>query len=317
MQMITDIYNRKFSTLRVSLLSRCNFSCVYCVDETVPGQQQASCSSLPGMEEMKSMILQLQQLLQLDVIRLTGGEPLLFKRIVELVQALKEKGVPVVKITTNGFRLPELALPLAAAGVDEINISLDAVDPALFELMTGSKHLQRVIDGIDAALAAGIPVKLNAVIMKGCNVDQILPLLQFASQRKIKLRFLELMKMGHLHNGVAGSIFTAHEILELIAGTGPLMPMPRTAGATARYWRTAAGQVFGIIANETIPFCGDCNRLRLDSTGRIYGCLSNPAGFNIRGAGDEQLSILLTKALRQKQALRFAGSSTSMQAIGG
>jgi cyclic pyranopterin phosphate synthase len=316
MRTITDMYNRQFSTLRVSLLNRCNFSCVYCVDDTAP-QQKTSCGSLPGMEEMKALILQLQRLLQLQVIRLTGGEPLLFKGIVELVQALKLDDAPVVKITTNGFRLPELAIPLAAAGVDEINVSLDAIDPALFEWMTGSKHLQRVIRGIDATLEAGIPVKLNAVIMKGVNEDQILPLLQFASDRKIKLRFLELMKMGHLHKEGNGSIFTAHEILERIAGTGALMPLPRTAGATARYWKTAAGQVFGIIANETIPFCADCNRLRLDNAGKIYGCLSNAEGFSIRGVDDEQLANLLSKALQQKQALRFAGSTTSMQAIGG
>ncbi len=136
--------------------------------------------------------------------------------------------------------------------------------------------------------------------------------------RKIKLRFLELMKMGHLHNEGAGSIFTAHEILEWIAGSGAAHAHCRVRRAQRPGTGKPLPDRFSASSPmKPFPFCADCNRLRLDSTGKIYGCLSNPAGFSIRGANDEQLAILLAKALQQKQALRFAGSTTSMQAIGG
>jgi cyclic pyranopterin phosphate synthase len=317
MRNITDTYNRQFRSLRVSLLDRCNFSCLYCVDGTEKKMEKSNGRSLPDAEEMKSMILQLHRILQLHVIRLTGGEPLLFRELASLVRSLKELGGPAIRITTNGYLLQRMADELAAAGLNEVNVSIDAVDPQLFELITGSRHLQKVIDGIDAALAAGMQVKLNAVIMRGYNEEQILPLLQFAAERKLIIRFLELMKMGYLHSKGGESIFTAHDILHSISGTGPLLPLPRRPGATARYWKTASGQTFGIIANETIPFCSDCDRLRLSSQGKLYGCLSDPQGFSIRGLEDEQVMDILEKAIRQKQPLRFAGSSISMQAIGG
>jgi cyclic pyranopterin phosphate synthase len=317
MQNITDIYNRSFKSLRVSLLSACNFGCLYCVDEEQVGKRNSCGSDRMADEELIALILKLHRLLGLETIRLTGGEPLLFKGVADLVKKLKAAGVPRVTLTTNGVLLGRLATALAGAGLDALNVSLDALDPEVFSKITGRKHLHKVLEGIEAAKAAGIPVKLNTVIMRGFNEQEIPALLQFAQEKGIVIRFLELMKMGHLHTSGDQYFFSAFEMLAMIAENGTLNAMPRKAGATARYWQTGSGQVFGIIANESIPFCSDCNRLRLDSTGKIYGCLSNPLGFSVRDADELGLQEILLQALYQKQPLRFTGSSMSMLAIGG
>jgi cyclic pyranopterin phosphate synthase len=176
-----------------------------------------------------------------------------------------------------------------------------------------------VIDGIDSAVKSGIQVKINSVIMKHVNHDQVLPLLQFALQRNITIRYLELMKMGHLYDKHNSFFFSQDEILNLISQNYSIKSLERKKGATARYWKTQEGQTFGIIANESAPFCKDCSRLRLDSYGNIYGCLSSSNGIkisHIMGKKDE-LDQSLRNALAQKQDERFTGSETSMKYIGG
>lgn len=315
---ITDQYGRSFSTLRVSLLDRCNFACVYCVEEDGQPVNKRSCSQgKNGAAPVKELILALHKKLNFGTVRLTGGEPLLFEGIEQLVYELKCAGVPAVKMTTNGFLLPQLAGRLAVAGLDELNVSLDALDEEVFRKMSGRDQCSRVLEGIDAALDAGIPLKLNAVIMKGINDSEILPLMEYAREKGIVLRFLELMKMGHLFREGADRFFSSYEILERISTTGPLMALPRKESATATYWKTAEGQEFGIIANESAPFCSDCNRLRLSSDGKIFGCLSSNEGFSIVGLNENELETELIKALGQKQPLRFTGSALSMLSIGG
>lgn len=317
MHEITDIYNRSFKSLRVSLLSACNFKCLYCVDEEREVKREPCRSDRLPDEELTALILKLHRLLGLETIRLTGGEPLLFKGIVELVKQLKAAGVPRVTLTTNGVLLGKLAGELAGAGLDALNVSLDAIRPDVFAKITGRQQLHKVLEGIDAAKAAGIPVKLNTVVMRGSNEQEIPALLRFAQEKGLVIRFLELMKMGHLHASGDQHFFSAFEILAMIPETGYLSALPRKASATARYWQTGTGQVFGIIANESIPFCSDCNRLRLDCSGKVYGCLSNPLGFSIRGVDEQGLKEILLQTLYQKQPLRFTGSTMSMLAIGG
>ncbi len=199
-----------------------------------------------------------------------------------------------------------------------INVSLDAIGEETFFLMSRRNSVQRVLDGIDAALAAGLEVKLNAVIMKGMNDSQILPLLEFAFSRKIRIRFLEVMAMGHLHDHSKKYLFTQDEILQAIARRYRFAPLDRIQSSTANYWQTDGGPIFGIIANETVPFCHDCNRLRLDSRGNIYGCLSSNHPIVLDKTDDQDaLREKLGNALAQKQALRFTGSDLSMLEIGG
>jgi cyclic pyranopterin phosphate synthase len=315
MQPILDKYGRTFKTLRVSLLSTCNLGCVYCVSGD--GGSGALSGSL-SVPDLLKIIERLQGQLQLRTIRLTGGEPLMYSGLVEVIRGIRSMGIPEIKLTTNGLLLKKLAVPIKEAGMGSINVSLDAVDEGVFFRMSKRRSVQRVIDGIDAALDAGLNVKINTVVMKGMNEGQILPLLEFAFARGLRIRFLELMAMGYLHDRSADHLFTRQEILSVIAGRHTYTPLGRAGSATASYWQTGEGQVFGIIANESEPFCGDCDRLRLDSEGNIYGCLSSNHPIALDSGDDAgEWSGKLQRALLQKQALRFTGSDLSMLHIGG
>jgi cyclic pyranopterin phosphate synthase len=320
MKEIIDKYGRTFRTLRVSLLQHCNMACVYCVSgEEEPLSAKASDAGRPlEVSDLLRMIGRLHQQLKLTNVRLTGGEPLLYPELAPLISGIRELGIGSVKLTTNGFLLERQADLLRQAGLEAINVSLDAVDEAVFFRMTRRHSAGRIIRGIDAAIAAGLDVKINAVIMKGCNDSEVLALLDLAASRGLRVRFLEVMSMGHLHDKTALQLLSQEEMLRIIGGRHVFEPMPREASATARYWRTSEGHVFGIIANHSEPFCHDCDRLRLDSTGRIYGCLSSNEPIALNAAeGEEEWNEKLASALLQKQPLRFTGSGLSMLHIGG
>ena len=315
---INDIYNRTFKTLRVSLLSRCNLSCVYCtMGEDEVKDNNAHQHPAPANQLLRQ-IEQLHQVLQLETVRLTGGEPLLYHEIVPLLEGIRKLGIPNIRLTTNGFLLERMAASLHEAGLQTVNVSLDAVDEDRFFLMTKRTQADKVLKGIDAAMAAGLKVKINSVIMKGINEDQVLPLLRFAFERGITLRFLEVMAMGHLHSNAAQYLFTQKALLEVISKVYIMERLPRKEGSTANYWQTQDGQRFGVIANESEPFCRDCNRLRLDSTGHIYGCLSSNQPIALSETDDTATLITkLQEAMNQKQRVKFTGSELSMLRIGG
>jgi cyclic pyranopterin phosphate synthase len=328
MEVIRDKYGRTFRTLRVSLVNHCNLGCVYCV----PGEEggafaeksaaaagtAATRSAVLAVPDLLAVIGRLQGQLQLDTVRLTGGEPLLYPGLVELTRGLRALGISKIKLTTNGFLLERLAVSLKEAGMESINVSLDAVDEAVFARMSRRHSVQRIVRGIDAALSAGLTVKINTVVMKGMNDSQILPLLEFAFARNLRIRFLEVMAMGHLHDQSDRYLLSRDEILTVIAGRYVLQSLDRARSATAHYWKTESGHSFGIIANESEPFCGDCDRLRLDSSGNIYGCLSSNHPIPLdRAESGEEWNEKLQRALLQKQSLRFTGSDLSMLYIGG
>lgn len=318
MQTISDTYGRTFKTLRVSLLNSCNLGCVYCTmgDEEIKEKNRQNKDFLPSSQIIE-IIHRLHGVLDLEVVRLTGGEPLLYPDLAETIAAIHESGIPKIKMTTNGFLLQRMAPSLKEAGLQSINVSLDAIDENVFFLMSKRNHVQRILNGIDAALAAGMRVKLNTVLMKGINETQILPLLNYAFERNIPIRFLELMGMGHLYNNASKYLVTKDEVLHIIAKQYDFVPVLRKPSATATYWKTSEGKQFGIIANESAPFCHDCNRLRLDNKGNIYGCLSSDQPINIVGCEEEELRSRLMEALYQKQPLKFTGSRLSMLNIGG
>lgn len=268
--------------------------------------------------DLLQQIQQLHKVLQLETVRLTGGEPLLYHELVPLIKGIRDIGISKIKLTTNGFLLERLASVLKEAGLQSVNVSLDAIDENIFFLMSKRNGVTRILDSIDAALAAGIKVKINAVIMKGINENQILPLLDFAFKRNISIRFLEIMAMGYLHDNSSKYLFTQKEILSLIGQQYSFEKVKRSEGSTANYWQTTSGNIFGIIANESEPFCQDCNRLRLDSNGNIYGCLSSnhPIALN---DNDNEAALLskLQEAMNQKQPVKFTGSDLSMLHIGG
>jgi cyclic pyranopterin phosphate synthase len=268
--------------------------------------------------DLLEIIERLHRQLGLGTIRLTGGEPLLYHGLVELIAGIRSIGIRDIKLTTNGFLLERLVAPMKAAGMESINVSLDAVEEETFFRMSKRRGVDRIIRGIDAAREAGLSVKINTVVMRGMNDSQILPLLDFAFSRDLRIRYLEVMAMGHLYETADRYLFSQKDILSVIAGRHRFTPLGRAGSATANYWQTEDGHFFGIIANESEPFCRDCDRLRLDSGGNIYGCLSSNHPIPL-GSDETEMewSEKLQKALLQKQALRFTGSDLSMLHIGG
>jgi cyclic pyranopterin phosphate synthase len=294
-------------------VNTCNFACVYCVS---PGDEKKTPVRNPiSSEELCSLVLKIKSQTALETIRLTGGEPLLYKGLDSLIKSFSDNGLSV-KMTTNAYYLKSKITALKEAGLKSINVSLDAADSEKFFQMTRKRCYRQVTEGIDKALETGIDVKLNSVIIKGENEDQILPLLEFAGKRNIPVRFLELMKMGHLYDTHDHKLFSENEMLELISTVFGITPLERTEGATAKYFTTSSGYKFGIISNTSDPFCGDCNRLRIDSYGNIYGCLSSELGLSVREADEDELKKKLKVALGQKKRA-FTGSNLSMKFIGG
>jgi len=326
--MKADALGRTFTTLRLSLTNVCNLACLYCVHESDASSQAflpTANETVSGGKKMLStidfitIIKSILRQTSLETVRLTGGEPTLYKDLVPLVKALKDLGIPKVVMTTNGFLLKRKAQSLKEAGLDGINFSLDAVDKAIFFKMSRRDKLDATLEGIDAALENGINVKINSVIMKGTNDSQILPLLEYAISKNVFIRYLELMKMGHLYQDHNDFFFSEQDILWTISRKYDFHKKMRRGSSTANYWETTEGYKFGIIANESSPFCFDCNRLRLDSFGNIYGCLSDSNGISILDCleDDKLLEQRLQQALKQKQTVRFTGSELSMKAIGG
>ncbi|WP_163714434.1 GTP 3',8-cyclase MoaA [Mangrovibacterium lignilyticum] len=325
MYRIEDHMGRRFEKLRVSLLNTCNFSCTYCVSDSTTAAPQgialapATHEEQLDTNEFAALIAAVHELCNLKSIRLTGGEPLLYMNLMPLIEKIKLIGIDDIRLTTNGYYLKQTARQLKESGLQSINISLDAIDTVLMKTIARHANPQKVFEGIETALQEGLHVKLNAVIMRGQNESQIIPLLEYAAKLGIKVRYLELMKMGHLHNGQNELFFSEQEILETISRKYPIRRLDRTASETARYWSAGDDRVFGIIANESTPFCHDCNRLRMDSRGYFFGCLSNANGEKLAPYIHDQES--LTKKLRQllllKQPVKFHGSSLSMRNIGG
>ena len=318
---ISDIYGRTFKTLRVSLTNVCNLGCIYCVNSSDLKPTSLSSKPILDFNEIAEAIHRIDSITKLDTIRLTGGEPTLYKDIIPLIAKIRSFGIENIKMTSNGYLLYDLVPSLANAGLKEINISLDAVEQKKFKEISGRNNLDKILLAIDRCLQFGIKIKINAVILKGVNDNQILPLLEFSKERKITIRFLELMRMGPLHESddFERYFMSEKEILSVIEARYELTPLLRKASATANYWGYGALYKFGIIANESSPFCQDCNRLRLDSYGNIFGCLSNDTAISIVDSlkDDTPLEEKLIEALGQKQSLKFKGSTISMMAIGG
>lgn len=302
---------RKFRKLRLSLTDSCNFACVYCVT----GHEAPAEKAQTRVEDFLRWVSAIHEINPLNEIRLTGGEPTLYRDLVPLVARLRAMGIQKISLTTNGFALARLAIPLSEAGLSAVNISLDALDETVFRLM-GGRSPAAVFAGIDAALAAGLETKINTTLVGELNDSQILPLLGWAKGKNIPIRFLELMAMGHLHAERSARLVAAEDILSVIATAFEFRALPRAPHATAHYYELDGGYRFGIIGNTSLPFCSDCDRLRLDSNGRVFGCLSSQQSHDLADEGID-VAAVLRSAMQLKQAERFTGSQLVMREIGG
>ena len=286
---LRDPFQRPLRDLRISVTDRCNFRCPYCMPAEVfgPGYAFMKDPQLMTLAELVR-IARAFTMLGVQKIRLTGGDPLLRADVPDLVRALKQElRVPDVALTTNGWLLEKLVPAMCAAGLDRVNVSLDALDPAIAGRMNGHGLApDRVLRGIAAAGAAGLPVKLNMVVQRGVNDGEILALAEFARERGHTLRFIEFMDVGNTNHWAAAQVVPAREIVERVGARWPLEPSaPAYRGeVAARYrYRDGHGEI-GLISSVTEPFCRDCHRARLSADGKIFTCLFSALGWDLLGA---------------------------------
>jgi len=268
---LVDSYGRFHTSCRISLTDRCNLRCQYCMDENATFVNQSKILTSHELSVLAKILVEAG----ITKIRLTGGEPLLRGDIVSLTRELSSlQGLSDLALTTNGLLLANLASDLREAGLSRLNISLDTLDPTQFFALSRRKGLHTVLAGIDAAINAEFSsIKLNAVILKNMNEDQIVPLAKYAIERGMEMRYIESMPIGaqDWDRSAMVSAEQIHAILE--AGLGSLEPEPRVEASPAETWRAKSGGRIGIIASVTRPFCNQCNRLRLTADGYLRACL--------------------------------------------
>jgi len=329
---LADRHGRVATDLRVSLTDRCNLRCTYCMP--AEGLAWLPKPELLTDDEVSRLVGVAVRDLGVTEVRFTGGEPLLRPGLVGLVAAATAlRPRPVVSLTTNGIGLTRLAKPLADAGLDRINVSLDTLSARRFADLTHRDRHGEVLAGLAAAAEAGLsPVKLNAVLMRGVNDDEAVPLLRFALDHGYELRFIEQMPLDAGHVWSRAQMVTAEEILADLAAEFTLLPDPaERGGAPAQTWLVAdypGPPKVGVIASVTRPFCGACDRTRLTADGQVRSCLFSREETDLRkllrdGAPDEELADRWRVAMFGKPAGHgiddptFLQPARPMSAIGG
>ena len=310
MERLTDKLGRPVRDLRISVTDRCNFRCVYCMPKEVFGRDYPFLprTELLTFEEIERLARTFAGL-GVEKIRITGGEPLVRRDLETLVGMLAQIDGLDLTLTTNGALLAQKAQALSDAGLKRITISLDSLDDEVFRAMNDVDFpVGRVLDGIDAALAAGLePVKVNVVVKRGLNEDGILPMARHFRGTGVVLRFIEYMDVGHTNGWRLDDVVPAAEIVAAIGAELPLEPVePAYRGEVANRWRyvDGSGEV-GVISSVTQPFCGDCTRARLSADGKVYTCLFAVQGHDLRallrdGASDEELSAAIAAVWRAR-----------------
>jgi cyclic pyranopterin phosphate synthase len=333
---LADRHGRVATDLRVSLTDRCNLRCTYCMP--AEGLDWLPNPTLLTDAEVVRLIDVAVHRLGVTDVRFTGGEPLLRRGLTEIVRAVAGMAArPRMMLTTNGIGLARLAAPLADAGLDRVNVSLDTTDAARFKEITRRDRHADVVAGLAAAAEAGLlPVKMNAVLLRGRNDDEAVGLLRFALERGYELRFIEQMPLDAGHTWRREEMVTGAEILADLRAEFVLHPDPGTrGGAPAETWLVEGHTAVdggparvGVIASVSSPFCGACDRTRLTADGAIRSCLFSQEETDLRGAlrggaGDEEVADLWRKAMWAKPAghgiddPRFLQPARPMSAIGG
>jgi GTP 3',8-cyclase len=322
---LTDSFGRQITDLRVSITDRCNFRCIYCRsgENDIPGAERLS------FDEYERLVRILVGL-GIRKVRVTGGEPLVRPGVAEFLGRLKELGVPDLSLTTNGFTLAERLDGLIASGLDRINISLDSLKQERFEAITRTKTFNQVIASIEAAQASKLrPVKVNAVLVRGLNDDEVEDFAQFSRDLNLIMRFIEFMPLDAGHTWTRDKVVTAAEIHERISARWPLIPVPHERSETARRYRFEDGRgEIGLVAPVTQPFCGHCSRIRLTADGKLRTCLFSKEDHDLKfllhgGASDEEIVDEIRAIIAQKEKGHrinepdFVPPARSMVFIGG
>jgi GTP 3',8-cyclase len=328
--LLTDKFGRAISDLRISVTDRCNYKCVYCRT----GNEGALYGDLPFSDYLR--MARVFAGLGIRKIRITGGEPLLRNGLVDFVRGLAKlkdlEGDPLeLALTTNGHLLADLATPLKGAGLHRATVSMDAVDPDRFARITRVPNgYDNVLAGIRAARRAGLwPVKVNCVLMRGFNEDQIIPFGMFAREEGVVVRFIEFMPLEEDRVWSPETVVTLDEVVKRMAEYRPLVEISHARSETARRYRfdDGIGEI-GIIAPVSHPFCGHCSRIRITSDGKIRTCLFSVWDHDLhelmkRGASDSELSQFIREVVQRKEERHHIGepdfvpASRTMVHIGG
>lgn len=313
---LADTLHRPLRALRISVTDRCNFRCPYCMPREVfpadhPFMDRLEILRFEEIERLVSIFVTLG----VRKVRLTGGEPLLRKGLPDLVARLARiPGVEDLALTTNGSLLSELARPLRDAGLQRVTLSLDTLDAAKFKTLCDSEiPLHRILSGLEAARDAGFdPIKLNCVVQRGINDDEILPLAAFAREGGLILRFIEFMDVGTQNGWKLDAVVPAAEILAKISQMSAIEPVAEPEpGHVAERWRYQDGSgEFGVVASVTKAFCGGCDRARLSAEGSLYTCLFAGSGVTLKtalrnGSSDSAIRALIASAW-QRRADRYS-----------
>ncbi|RSN02566.1 GTP 3',8-cyclase MoaA [Nonomuraea sp. WAC 01424] len=329
--MLRDSFGRVATDLRVSLTDKCNLRCTYCMPPE--GLDWLPRAELLTADEIVRLVRVGVERLGISEVRYTGGEPLLRRELVDIVTrttALAPR--PQVSLTTNGIGLTKLAGPLAQAGLDRVNVSLDTLDPATFKRLAHRDRHADVVEGLAAAEAAGLlPVKVNTVLMRDVNDHEAVPLLRFCLDHGYELRFIEQMPLDAQHGWTREGMITADEILERLSAAFDLTPddLEQRGSAPAERFLVDGGPArVGVIGSVTRPFCGACDRVRLTADGQVRNCLFATEESDLKcamraGASDDELAARWIAAVARKRAGHgiddpsFLQPSRPMSAIGG
>ena len=324
---LVDSFGRIVRDLRIAVTDRCNFRCTYCMP--AEGLQWLPREEILSFEEIERIAALLVRRYGVEGIRLTGGEPTVRAHLPVLVEKLAALGVDL-SMTTNGTSLRLLAADLRAAGLRRVNVSLDTLHRERFSEMTRRDELDRVLDGIDAAVEAGFsPVKINVVIERGVNDGEVLDLAVFGRERGVEIRFIEFMPLDAQGEWDRSKVLSQDEIVATIGASFPIERMPARGAAPADRWRYLdGGGTIGVIPTVTHAFCGDCDRVRITADGQFRTCLFAVDEIDLRAAvrrgdDDEAIARLIEDAVAAKWAghqinqVNFVRPTRSMSQIGG
>ena len=330
---LVDSFGRVVRDLRISVTDRCNFRCTYCMP--AEGMTWLDRSEVLTYEEIERVARICVETFGVDSLRLTGGEPTVRAHLPQLIAKLAALRLPDgtkpdIALTTNGATLRNIALELRDAGLDRINVSMDSLKPERFFAMTRRDELHNVLAGIAEAQVAGFsPMKVNAVVERGANDDEILDLVRYGRDNNVEVRFIEFMPLDATNEWERNKVVSQDEIVATIAAEFPLELMPSRGAAPADRWRFLDGKgTVGVIPSVTHPFCGDCDRVRLTSDGQFRTCLFATDESDIRallrnGGTDVEIAELIQVAVGAKWAghqinqVNFIRPNRSMSQIGG
>lgn len=314
MTTLIDPAGRCISKLRVSLTEACNFRCFYCMPNA---PKFAPLKDLLQAEELLSICAALVEC-GIRQIRLTGGEPTLRQDLVEITRGLSRLPIERLGMTSNGLRLAALLPELAAVGLKNLNLSLDSLDAGVFREITGSSGHAEVLEALGTAKSLGLEVKLNVVLFRGINSQELPAFARFARDEGVTVRFLELMKIGPRHEENQRLFISAAEQIEALRLAGlVLKPLPGAVDATAFEYELEGGGRIGFIASESRPFCSGCSRLRLSAKGRLRACLMKDDGLELRGRSASEYPRLLSQVMALKPVERLDHVDQPMVQIGG